>query len=115
MAHLAEHGTRNAEHGTLRRSGLLRILAAELLDAPCGIDELLLAAEERMAAGADLHVDRLAGRAGVVDRPARATDRAFDVLGMNAVFHFSSLIITGSTPLGFIRHRGEKLLVGFRL
>ena len=50
----------------LLRCGLrLGVLAAEALDAPCGIHELLLARKERVATRTDFHVDvALVGRAG---------------------------------------------------
>ena len=50
-------------------------LAAEALDAACGVDQLLLAGEERVAGGADFEDDvALVGGAGLKVSSAGALD-----------------------------------------
>ena len=52
----------------------LGVLAAEALDAACGVDQLLLAGEERVAGGADFDDDvALVGGAGLKGRCRRRT------------------------------------------
>src|SRR6266853_447546 len=65
------------------------VAAGEFLNAPGGIDELLLAGEKRMARRADADPDVALGRAGVIDFAARATDRGLEILRMNICFHGS--------------------------
>src|SRR5689334_11018336 len=74
---------------TSRGRGLpaLAVLAVEALDAARGIDELLLAGEERMAGRADLDVDRRDRGPGLDDVAARAGDDGLLVLRMNAFLH----------------------------
>ena len=68
--------------------GFLRAVAAgELLDAACGVDELLLARKERMAGGANTDANVAFGRASVVVGPASAGNRRFNVIGMDISFH----------------------------
>src|SRR5687768_3720575 len=67
-------------------------LLAEALDAAGGVDELLLAGEERVALATDVDRDlrqRTAGRERVA---ARAVGRAGLVTGVDFRFHFSSLL-----------------------
>src|SRR5688572_468614 len=69
----------------LRRSRggrfLLPVLAGVALDAAGGVEEALLAGEERVAAGADLQPQLLAlGGAGRPGRPAGAVDVDGDVV-----------------------------------
>ena len=59
----------------------------EFLDAPRGIDELLLAGEVGMAGRADADLEVAFRAAGVVGRAAGAVDRGFFVVGMNICFH----------------------------
>ena len=64
----------------------LRIFAAEALDAPGGIDHLLLASEKRMAVGANFHVDIALVRGTGLESMATGalhTDRF--VIGMNSL------------------------------
>src|SRR4051812_45190729 len=61
--------------------------ALEALDAPAGVDKLLLARVERMAVGADLDVHVALGRAGDELVPARAAHRRLDVLRMDFGLH----------------------------
>ena len=81
----------------------LQLLAAETaveaVHASAGIDQLLLARVERMALGADFHVDLGLGGAGLDDVAARAGDGAVNVLGMDTLFH-SFHLISGSDVQG---------------
>ena len=61
--------------------------AIEAVHTSAGIDQLLLASVERMALGADFHVDLGLGGAGLDDVAARAGDGAVNVLGMDTLFH----------------------------
>src|SRR5882762_5758494 len=66
----------------------LFVLAAETLDASGGVHQLLLAGKERMAIGADFHVDRALVRGpGNELVAARAVYAYFIVSGMNRCFH----------------------------
>ena len=67
--------------------GLLAIALVELVDTPCGVDELLLAGEERVALGADTD---LVFRTGGIDFPdfaAGANDLCRTVVRMDILFH----------------------------
>ena len=71
--------------------GLARVrlgeLAAEALDAACGVDQLLLAGEERVAGGADFDDDvALVRRAGLKVVAAGALDGDGVVLRVNTFF-----------------------------
>src|SRR5262249_23666362 len=74
--------------GGLRRGLLSRVLLAELLHPPGGVDDLLLAGVERMTRRADLDVqllpERRARREGV---SAAADDLYFLVFGVDLGFH----------------------------
>ena len=62
-------------------------LAAEALDAACGVDQLLLAGEERVAGGADFDDDvALMRGAGLKRVPAGALDVDVVVLRVNTFF-----------------------------
>src|SRR5581483_5616161 len=64
------------------------VLLAELVHAPGGIDDLLLARVERMAVRADFDLQIVAQRrAGLEGVTAGADHRDLFVLGMNGVFH----------------------------
>src|SRR5678816_1786266 len=63
------------------------VLLLEALDAPGGVQEPLLAGEEGVALGADLHLDGRHGGAGVDDLPAVAGDRGVNVVRANASLH----------------------------
>ena len=67
--------------------GHVGVALRELVDAACGVDELLFTREERMAGGANTDFQVLPGRAGLIRSTARAVDRGFAIIGMNAVFH----------------------------
>src|ERR671918_540091 len=75
----------------LSRCGRLLLLAPlprELLDAARGVDQALLAREERVAIRADLEAQLLALRGSCRPRgAARAVDVDGDVIGMNAWLH----------------------------
>src|SRR5215203_3732540 len=62
----------------------------ETLDATAGVHELLLAGVERMALGADLHVQLQLGRPGQKLVPARAVHRGENVFGMDFRLHLHS-------------------------
>ena len=64
-----------------------RIALGELLDAACRVEQLLLAGKERMAIGADFHMDIGLGRAGKYGIAARAENRTLAVLGMGILLH----------------------------
>jgi len=62
-------------------------LAAEALDTTCGVDQLLLAGEERVAGGADFEDDvALVRRAGLKVSSAGALDGDVFVLRVNSFF-----------------------------
>ena len=63
------------------------VAAGEFLDAAGGIDELLLAGEERVAGGANADPELALGAAGVVGGAAGAADGGRLVVGMNICFH----------------------------
>jgi len=69
----------------------LGVLAAEALDPPGGVQQLLLAGKERMAIGADLQVDVAFVRGTRGERvPTGAGDPHLVVHGMNAGLHSCS-------------------------
>src|SRR5207249_4710713 len=75
------------------------VLALEALDPAGGIDELLLAREERMARRADLDVDLGHGGAGLDDVTAGTDDLRLVVPRMNAFLHGEAdTIAAGSDP-----------------
>jgi hypothetical protein len=69
--------------------GSLGIFALEALDAARGIHEFLLAREEGMAVGANLHAQHLAfdGGTGLKRITTGTVHGDFVVVGMNAGFH----------------------------
>jgi hypothetical protein len=70
------------------RGPLLHAVAfLEPFNTPCGVDQFLLAGEERMAGGADLRADFLLGGAGLKIVAAEAFDGNFVVLGVDSFFH----------------------------
>src|SRR4029453_12067428 len=82
-------GRRRRRHAEALRGGLFLLLVApcETLDAAGGVDELLLAREERVALGADLETQVLARRPGHELLAASAADGHFLVFGMDALLH----------------------------
>ena len=66
---------------------LQSVLALEALDAPCGVDQTLLAGVKRMTVRADLDVQLFGRRAGLKGVAARAGHYAAAVFGMNLGFH----------------------------
>jgi hypothetical protein len=75
----------------------LGVLASETLHATCGIEQLLLAGEKRMAIGADFHMEvALVGRPRRETIAARAQNADFVVRGMNGCLHIANL---NSNPL----------------
>ena len=83
---------------TLLRSGLgslgrLGVLAAEALDAARGVNQLLLAGEERVAIRADFQVDiALVGGSRSKAVPAGAHDAYLVVSGMDLLFHCKTFL-----------------------
>src|SRR5579864_185214 len=102
MASMVHHGTakspRRGEGWTLftnflllfrgRADAGLAVLTAEALDAPGGVDQLLLAGEERVTARADFHVN-VAAVSGTGSKcvSAGAVHAHFVISGMNSCFH----------------------------
>src|SRR5262249_15720377 len=76
--------------------GFRAVLAVEALDPASGVDQLLLAREERVARRADLDVDALLGGAGLDDIAAGADDAALLVARMNAFLHGEASFVTGA-------------------
>ena len=66
---------------------LQSVLALEALDAPCGVDQTLLAGVKRMTVRADLDVQLFGGRASLKGVAARAGHYAAAVFGMDFSFH----------------------------
>lgn len=62
----------------------------EHVNTPAGIDELLLAREERMALGANFNVDILLRGSGLNHIPACAGNSRLLILGMNLFLHLLS-------------------------
>ena len=63
------------------------VTARKFFHAPGGIDEFLFAREKRMAGGADADFNVSFGRAGVINRAARANDVGLLIIGMNVRLH----------------------------
>ena len=79
--------------------GLLAITFVEAIDAPCGIDQLLLTREERVAGRTDFDVQvALAGGAGLERLAAGAANSDFVIFGVNSWFHSWSLSKGGPRP-----------------
>src|SRR5262249_3217144 len=68
-------------------AGLAPVFAVEALHPARGVDQLLLAREERVAPRADLDVAALLGGAGLDDIATGADDAALLVARMNAFLH----------------------------
>ena len=69
------------------RSFRAAVALGEFLNATGGIDEFLLAGEKRMAGRADTDSNVAPGRAGVINRAARANHVGLVVFWVNACFH----------------------------
>lgn len=85
-----------ARNPNLVFSVLLRfdaVLTIELVDTSSGGRSLLLSGVERMALGADLHVDLFLRRAGHELVAAVADHLCLVILGMDSVFHLFHLVI----------------------
>jgi len=74
-------------------SRFVRVLFLEAFDAAGGIDQFLLAGEERVAIGADFHADQLAFERGPRFKSiaAGAMHRHSVVIGMDSFFHVRPL------------------------
>ena len=70
------------------------VLAVELIHTAAGVDELLLAGVERVAAGADLDGDVLLRGAGLVDGAARAANGRGLIIRVNSGLHDNILLNT---------------------
>jgi hypothetical protein len=90
---------RSSGLGDLGLGGIaLGVLASETLHATCGIEQLLLAGEKRMAMGADFHMEvALVGRPRRETIAARAQNADFVVRGMNGCLHIA--LNLNSNPL----------------
>src|SRR5579871_3022000 len=84
------------------------VLLQELLDAALGVHDLLLAGVERMAVGADLHADVLAGRTRLEGIAALADDRSRGIVRVNPLFHLLKLLSPKFSPT-IIYERGFPL------
>ena len=71
----------------------LAVTLLEPLHTTCGINELLLAGEKRMAGGADLSIDFRAGRSGLESVATQALYGDLRIHGVNTFFHFFLLNI----------------------
>src|SRR5437660_9522346 len=67
------------------------VALGEFFDATGRVDEFLFAGEKRMTSGADTDSNVASGRAGVIDRAARANDVGFVIFWVNACFHSSKM------------------------
>src|SRR5205823_11639137 len=63
------------------------VTTREFFHAPGGIDEFLFAREKRMAGGANADFNVSFGRAGVINRAARANDIGLLIIWMNIRLH----------------------------
>src|SRR5436190_22564139 len=63
------------------------VTTRELFHAPGGVDEFLFAGKKRMAGSADADFNVSFGRAGVINRAARANDIGLLIIGMNVRLH----------------------------
>jgi hypothetical protein len=70
----------------------LAVALLEPLDATCGVDQLLLAGEKRVAGRTDLGIDFRLGRTGFKGVAAKALYRNIDVFGVDSFFHFQALL-----------------------
>src|SRR4051794_8539838 len=88
--------------GLAARGGLRAVLLVEPLDTALGVEQLLLAREERVAARADFEVQFGLGRPGLPRGAARAADVNGVVLRVNGFFHGVLLVpqgLYGETPI----------------
>ena len=69
------------------RGGSGRVALGKLLDASCGVDELLFTREEGVAGGTDPDAKITPCGTGRVSGPAGASDVGLFVAGMNIGFH----------------------------
>ena len=68
-------------------------LLVEAADTATGVHHLLLAGEEGVALGANLHADILLGGASLDHIPAGAGDGGVLVIGMNTLLHVVHLFL----------------------
>src|SRR5579885_1994912 len=85
--HKRTYGRCGGGRSLLGGPGLLRVALLEAIDATGGVDELLLAGEERMALRADLDAELLLGRARRPGFTASAVDLNLLILRMDFCFH----------------------------
>src|SRR5436305_13117836 len=74
---------------SLARAGGLgaAVTTREFFHAPGGVDEFLFAGKKRMAGSADADFNVSFGRAGVINRAARANNICLLIIGMNVRLH----------------------------
>src|SRR5690606_29854553 len=75
------------DEGHALLGALLRELALELFDAAGRVDVALLTREEGVAFAADIQLELRDGRARLERVPARASDRALDILRVDSCLH----------------------------
>ena len=89
--------TENASRMSAVNSNVLlrfdAVLTIELVNTSSGSRRLLLSGIERMALGANLHVDLLLRRTGHELVTTVADHLCLMILGMDSFFHFSHLVI----------------------
>lgn len=74
------------------------VLLSETVYASCGVDEFLLAGKERVAGGANFHLNILYRRTGLNDIAARARDRCELVLRVYPALHSDLLARRSCLP-----------------
>ena len=71
----------------------IAVALLELVHAAAAVYQLLLAGKERMALGANFHLQLLLGRTGLKRLTAYATDGCLAILGMDFLFHANSPLL----------------------
>ena len=79
----------------------------ELIDTSTGINQLLLAREERMAIAANIHFHNVAGfrRARLESSSTSASYSYFVIFGMNIRFHYFHLAVSFSFSYAYQLYR----------
>jgi hypothetical protein len=65
----------------------LTVSARELLYSSGGIDKFLFSSEKRMAGSTNTNLDVPSSRPGMIDSPARANDRSFNIFRVDICLH----------------------------
>ena len=92
-------------------NGTLLQLLHELVHAPSGVDDPVLARKERVALGTDVDPHSRLGGRGLEHVPAGTGYRRLDVLGMNGVLRGKSYLV--SQLLGLGRNQDADFLLIF--